>query len=95
MLVPLQARMQALTSHVQTLRLVSEATVRNPSLRASSARWWSEQELDGKSALNDTDVNDLAARLGLDIEEGGSIRSRAMAFIRSQFDQLGNKNNRG
>ena len=86
--VRLQARVQELATTSQVLRLASQAILREPSLQQKSAQHWTNTRLDSKAALDDGNVNDMAQRLGIDIAEGGELRTQTMARIKDYFHHM-------
>ena len=80
--------MEIATERLRIARYMSSARERHPDLRALAGEWGNRRKSEAIHAMEDTDLRELAAKLGMDVTEGGELRKRARGFVDSMKKNL-------
>ena len=70
-------------SRIQLLKYTRGATARAPELRDASSAWWAQGRTEGEWAREDAELREMAAKMGLGVDEGGELREKARAVVAS------------
>lgn len=70
-------------SRIQLLKYTRGALARTPELQDAAGAWWAKGRQEGEWVTEDQEMQELAKKLQLDIEEDGELRAKARSIVES------------